>query len=1094
MEINEDFKLLKDLLRELYFGDEDVPNEEFSEKNVILKQINEKELRKEITNYWIQYLGNSVDFQNLKELFIESYSFWKKQDNDFKNTVKKSELITFLEENFEKSLEVGFKIGEISREQIKEILNYRCPKISKNFKGWVGNYVNLLVFSNKYLHVTLHLKLDSFQDESFIITSIFSFWFEHPNEISNLDINYINNSYGNLVAMNDFLKKLESLGYRQVYLFDKSRFDNDYYSNQEILNDWVNKIPLFFINKSKQILNANPLRLFDEIASDLHNLSEIFIKIEKNMEINPTQWFDNLNQELKLFYNKGKELFLNISNIIEPISSTGEPEEHEIIEKEDKDRQKIERIFFLFQKAMEEDINNPDILPKDKGFRTFHQLFTHYLDKRIRDKKYDYLKPLSQGAFYALIKKYKHELESVLEKNHDKGQGGGDLYRIIKFEREEITKTKFKEKPVLDEKAKELKLLPVRIHEGFFYYNNQDYEEAVKIFQQIIDSSYSLLKNDEYYYPGLLYHIGKCYIKGGNFHEAIKIFKKIYDQDKNKVDVGFNLLISFFNVGDYQKAISLAKGLYSFLKERLSPYRSLDNENILFREDYHFLGVKPETLHPNVLNREVFNKYLIMLNRDVQIQEFTELLPRSHKDWEEYQRKYEKAQDQSYYLSINIYTFSKLKFLLLSTLHYILEINRRMLINSLVFNEDEEKFNNQLSKIISFLKEEITEESIRYQRINDFLLFTNKLAELIIKDKLEEFNEKYLNLFPEFDGKAVGPTLFIPKEVKNIGNYLFYINIALPDNNFEWAREQIKKEVRRPELIAESMVLEVISFINYDLEKAYQKSETDFKSIEELDGEEINQLFPKWKHSIFLYGWGREVNYIRDNLEGFIEFCENNDLTLYSEKLKNLKKQLDIKVKQIIDKKSEGRKGVIKKLLKNRYESFEIERYEITVDLREKPDHFKYEDFFHDKIFREIFNLRHQHIGEKKITYLLFDPIVVKEVYQDLLDKIEPPNEVHVNLENNEIIYNEYYSAMPIHIRSDFSLFLDRFLYDFFDMFELKTDKYYLKYIPEIKQDVRKYFQTKFIDEFKSPYFDFNIKDHPDVMYYSISIKKKGVK
>jgi len=83
---------------------------------------------------------------------------------------------------------------------------------------------------------------------------------------------------------------------------------------------------------------------------------------------------------------------------------------------------------------------------------------------------------------------------------------------------------------------------------------------------------------------------------------------------------------------------------------------------------------------------------------------------------------------------------------------------------------------------------------------------------------------------------------------------------------------------------------------------------------------------------------------------------------------------------------------------------------------------------------------------------------------------------------------------MPTRIKSDFYEFLDYFLYDLFDMFEMKADKYCVKYIADMRDDVRKYFQTKFIDEFKNLYFDFTVKDHPDGMYYLISIKKKEVK
>lgn len=1093
MEINKDFGLIKDLLIELYFEDDEVPNEEYDEQNVLLKQINEKELQKEFTNFWIQYLGSSKDFQKIKELFLRDYSIWKKLKSEFNNSVKNSDIIAFLEENFEKSIEVGFKLGEISQEQIKEILNYRSPQISKNFKGWVGKYINLLVFSNDFLHITLHLKLDSFYEESFILTTIFSFWFEQPKEISNLDINFINNSYANSVLMHDLLKRLESLGYREAHLFNKNRYRQSISSNQEILNEWVNGIPQYFLNVAKQTLNVNPLSLFDELVDDLNALAENSIKNEKKTLINPKEWFDNLNQELKLFYHRGKELFLNISNVMESISPIEKPEEEIILQKEDKDKQKLERIILSFQKALEEDLNNTKISHKEKGFRTFHQIFTHYFNKKTREGKYDFIKPISQGKFYSLVNKYKQELESILEKHPEKSKGGGDLYRIISFGEKEFFPSKILKRAVLDEKAKDIILLQRRIHEGLFYYKNQNYRQTLKIFQNILDSNNSLLKDDEDLYLGILYYIGKCHFKTDNFHDATESFREVYDQNKTKIDAGFKLLLSYFNSGDYLKAKSLAHDLYSFLEERLNPYRSLDTKDLLFEEYYPYLGVKLEDLHPNVLNMELFNKYLIMLDRAISIRDYKDLYPRDYADWEEYQRKLEMAQDQSYHLSVNLYTYRKLKFTLFNILHYFLEIYRRLMIQSLVFNEDKEHFKNQLTEVISFLKEEITKGAIRYQRINDFLLFIKKLTELILKDEKDEFENFFLDNFPEFDGKTIGPTFYAPKESKNLVNYLFYMTMALPNSNFQWVRQEIEKGDNFPEFIAESMLLELISLINYDLENIYQKTETDFDSIEKLDGEELNQLFPKWKHSLFLYGWGRGINYIRKDFEIFIEFCESHNLSLYLEKLKYLVNQFEMKLTKIIEKKSKGRKEVIKKLLKKKYEVFEVKKYEITVDLRERPDSFRFDQFFDGKVLNELFKARHQKVGEKKINFLLFDQTIAKEIYQELLDKIDSPSEVHLNVENDEIIYKEYYWTMPTHIKSDFYEFLDYFLYDLFDMFEMKADKYCVKYIADMKDDVRIYFQTKFIDEFKNPYFDFTVKDHPDGMYYSISIKKKGV-
>ena len=149
-----------------------------------------------------------------------------------------------------------------------------------------------------------------------------------------------------------------------------------------------------------------------------------------------------------------------------------------------------------------------------------------------------------------------------------------------------------------------------------------------------------------------------------------------------------------------------------------------------------------------------------------------------------------------------------------------------------------------------------------------------------------------------------------PDSINNIG-----MSTQLFQKSFEGLRiitaasgaSDFKKIDNFPELITESMLLELISLINYDLESAFQKTETDFDTIEKLDGEELNQLFSKWKHSIFLYGWGSGINYIRKDLESFIEFCESHNLNLYLEKLKYLINQFEMKLTNLIEKKSKGR-------------------------------------------------------------------------------------------------------------------------------------------------------------------------------------------
>ena len=183
----------------------------------------------------------------------------------------------------------------------------------------------------------------------------------------------------------------------------------------------------------KKILNANPVKILDEIMSDLTDIKEEENSYGLDHIDNPQSWFESLSEELKQFYNKGKELFLDTSKLLETASNL----EKGTLEKEkskiSREKLSLDNLIFLFNKAMEVDLKNERDL-SEAGFRTKKSLFDEFLNRKTRDKKYNFIEPVSRGTFYSRIEKYRNELNNILERNPSKGQGGGDAYRIIKPE------------------------------------------------------------------------------------------------------------------------------------------------------------------------------------------------------------------------------------------------------------------------------------------------------------------------------------------------------------------------------------------------------------------------------------------------------------------------------------------------------------------------------------------------------------------------------------------------------------------------------------------------------------------------------------
>jgi len=107
---------------------------------------------------------------------------------------------------------------------------------------------------------------------------------------------------------------------------------------------------------------------------------------------------------------------------------------------------------------------------------------------------------------------------------------------------------------------------------------------------------------------------------------------------------------------------------------------------------------------------------------------------------------------------------------------------------------------------------------------------------------------------------------------------------------------------------------------------------------------------------------------------------------------------------------------------------------------------------------------------------------------------IKPPNIIKVDLEHNSIFLTFYKEIIPSRYSMDFGKYLDYFFLDFFDAFEINTDKVVFRYIPEFEERLNNYFKIRFFKEFTNPYFDFELKNSPKDLYYIILIKKKEVK
>ena len=1084
MENENNYDLLKELLFEIYFEDLRIPNLDYEGKNKTITQTNKEELSNIMKPAWIQYLGNSVDFERLKDQYQDKYLSWKKQSNSFENVKNRSDMISFLKTHFQKSYLVGYELKEVTKNDIKTLIEYKKPKISKEFKGTSYIFDNFLIYTRDNLHVTLHIKFDSFREESFLLTAIFAFTVEKINDSFSLEMNTINKNYASLVLARDIMNKLEVNHYQKLDIFDFDKYNLQNNQNTDFLNDWAKKYPQFFITYSKRLLNANPETLIDEIIEDLNNIKPI--KEDMNEPIqNPVEWFQNLSQELRIFYKKGRELFLKSTKLLDKVAENSEKDLNKKEQEKRREKLTIEDFLFLFNKAMEVDLEH-NKSPDEVGFRTFHQLFTEFLDKKKRIKKYEFIEPVSKGTFYNLINQYQDELESHLEKNTELGKGGGDAYRIIRIDAEE------QYEPVTtleDDITEDIKQVREEIHEGLIYYKNKTYKRTVKVYEGIIKHRINDLKKTIEDYFGVLYYLGKSYLKLGEYKNAKDIFDKIYTADKNKMDAGFKLLECLYNLKEYKQAKNLVITIYDFLTNILGPYKSLYRKEILYKDELRFLSVKRDELHPNLLYRDLFSKYLIMLNRNIRFHDFFSLRPSYDGAWEEYEKQIEDYNDLKYYLNLNIQIYRKLILLRLNIQNYVLEIYRKKIFNSIIIESNVNKGYLEIQQVVDYLKETVSNKA--KIRINDFLLYLIHFSKINYR---KEENEviKYINkVFPDVSDKIIGYKSFIPKNTRFISLYLYQETSAMKSGNYELNQTNFGIEVKKPDLIIEHGIIEILNIVNLDLNKTYQDIKNKFGGFEFTDKSSWNYIYTQWKYYINLGGYGG-ADYVKTKIQEHIDYCKKNKLDLYKKTIENISSQFEKKITIIEEINQKGRIQAVSEILKKIHPKYVVKQEKDYIDFNKEPDRLNFK-YILIEIQNKIFSTRDQDHGELLIEFSLYNRKITEEIYKEIKKEIKAPNIIKIEPEKNSIFLTIYREIIPSRYLMDFGKYLDNFFFDFFDAFEISTDKVVFRYISKFEERLNDFFKNQFVKEFKNPYFDFELEHNPEDLYYLITINKKEV-
>lgn len=1088
MEKDINVKFMEDLFLGLYF-DENVPNEDVDSKNKYITNINVLELRSKLEQSWVHYLQKNEDLWNFQAVFGENLRNWHNQMNELAKIETDEDMLKFVQTNCEANIQLGYKLGDVSGKDIKNLISYQKPQASVSFQGKHFSVNSFKLFNFYQLHLTLHLLIDSLKDESFIFTPIFSLWFDSLPDPYTLDTYHIHTWYSSHNLGDRAINFLKSRNYTKADLFSIENFNpSELKASSEGKNDWPSGYPEIFITYTKKILNVNPRKIVAEIVNDIKSIYLKLTNYKKKELKDPQSIFDNLNQELKLFYNKGKELFLNLSEIVGIESSVEEGGrlERGTFEKS-KEKLPLQTIILLFHKAFEVDLNQKKPI-SEAGYRTRKSLFDEFLNKDTRKEKYNYIKPVSKGTLYSVFEKYSTELNAILEVNPEMGAGGGDAYRIVK---PELQFEEIKEKKSLQENKKKILVIKEKIHFGLINYEERNYTDAISIFNDLLLSNIHDLSEIRSDYLGILYYLGKSYMKNGLFAKAQDQFKTIFKIDENKYDSRYRLVECLYEMREFAKAGESALSLYKNLKRILEPYSSLNKsyKEILYEEIISYFPFELDKFHPNLSKIDIFSKFLVIVNRSPYRLDLFHLRPKYQSNWEEYQEKMKEFKELKYYIGINISLYRKLKLIQLNTQKYLIEIYRR-LITDIFFEDKRDDFFSYIDEVLTTLLSLMSGEAIESDILNNFLIYLDKLSRLYYRQDKNLITILINKKFGEISNKLKRGSF--PERTYFVTYFLYASASLINSDNYFWVYRDLHNTLDRPELEIELFCIELYQIKKIVLPMLEKDFQSKLSNANSSINKEISEQFQEWKYDISLVQY-LGIREFKSTIQKYITMAQEQESQHFEHLISKLSVDIEQKFNEVKALQSKGRKQAFNQIFSQLVKSFKPIIVEKIIDYSIKPEKFNYRQF-PLKISNEVFSLLHEHIGEVKLIITLFNQEISTFIYNELKRKITEPNSFHLDLENQTIYIHKYKETDFKGNELLFEKYLDYFFIDFLDNFKFNTDKLVLRYPAEIATLLDDYFMKQFLIDTENPFFEFSIDHNALQRYYFIQINKKEVK
>ncbi len=328
-------------------------------------------------------------------------------------------------------------------------VNYKDILKHHYYKSMHSNFHNFIIFETPFFHLNLHLRLTKKLSKTYESFVIFSMWFKAPESLFALNIEWINGIYQAFLLGYELSQLLESNFYSNEVLLNIDNYNSQNYKGRDLINPWAIEKPIIFVTYLKSLLNSNPVKIFQDLAEKVSQITETCEKFMKSEIQSPMKYYKMFNSELDDFLKRGRVLFHKAGHIHESFSKK-EPKYREVDLKKPQKKPTLtpEVLYSLFEVAYDRDKTKS---LEERGFWSLNKIYKEF------GKDYNFSKQTVYNCFKD------SDLEFRLENRDTIGQGGGKQYRIKRIV---IEKEEDYDQFYLEELMK--------IEEALIYFNQED--------------------------------------------------------------------------------------------------------------------------------------------------------------------------------------------------------------------------------------------------------------------------------------------------------------------------------------------------------------------------------------------------------------------------------------------------------------------------------------------------------------------------------------------------------------------------------------------------------------------------------------------